>query len=339
MSASGVLFSDMVPSNTTYAEIVGTISDSGAVTNNSTNWINMLLDCNPVRQNLTIIIIIILFLLTCIIGILGTHFIFRYNICSKQNNPKQNPKLILFCYIFIIITFLYMLSIIVVMVSVCNDNRYFSLLYPFYSFFYIIQAMLIIVIWLYRIHIIFRDTELLISKVIVIIYVIIIIFLLILAIIHGMSYLILYDDPQIWSKYSHLWSYLGCINLLLYISLCLSISMLYIHKLHASFNGNFNTKHLKLAPVIVKTSILNFMTMFVTLLNAICLIFRADSIYMEYLSELFMAIDVFTNFLCVVLSYKHYERFYFLLCGCLDNKCTNFCSRPIDQIHSTSPQI
>lgn len=61
MSASGVLFSDMVPSNTTYAEIVDTISDSGAVNNNSKNWINMLLDCNPVRQNLTIIIIIILF--------------------------------------------------------------------------------------------------------------------------------------------------------------------------------------------------------------------------------------------------------------------------------------
>ena len=129
---------------------------------------------------------------------------------------------------------------------------------------------------------------------------------------------------------------MGFINLLLYILLCLSISILYIHKLYVSFQSS--TEHLELLSMIIKTSILNFMTMLVTLLSAICFIFWTESIYLEFLAELSMAIDAFTNFLCVILSYKYYEKVYFTLCGCLHWKCNDSCTKPRDQIGSLSLQ-
>ena len=34
-----------------------------------------------------------------------------------------------------------------------------------------------------------------------------------------------------------------------------------------------------------------------------------------------MNFDIYTNFLCVVLSYRYFEKFYMKICGCLDIRC------------------
>ena len=42
---------------------------------------------------------------------------------------------------------------------------------------------------------------------------------------------------------------------------------------------------------------------------------------------LMVIIDVYTNFLCILLSYSYFNSMYYKLCGCADKKCGKLCVR------------
>ena len=117
MATSSILSSNTILPNTTQAinfNLTEYAYSSMEVNNDAVNWMNRLLDCNPIRQNFTIAMLIIVLILALITGVFMCGFVLKYNICCNQpQDQKQNPNLIILCYIFFVSAFSFQLSFIV----------------------------------------------------------------------------------------------------------------------------------------------------------------------------------------------------------------------------------
>ena len=71
-------------------------------------------------------------------------------------------------------------------------------------------------------------------------------------------------------------------------------------------------------PILSVTSILNsFGAMSVTLLWSMF-----DG-YTLWIGHLVVMLDIYINYLCILMGYKHFNKYYVILCGCCDRKCRN----------------
>ena len=83
----------------------------------------------------------------------------------------------------------------------------------------------------------------------------------------------------------------------------------------------------KLLNVITKTSILTVISCIFTWLSSASFCYQVvnkqyqHSVFPIYF-ELF---DSFTNFFCIMLSFRYFDDKYYLFCGCLDRKCKSLC--------------
>ena len=46
-----------------------------------------------------------------------------------------------------------------------------------------------------------------------------------------------------------------------------------------------------------------------------------DSIHFSFMRDILIILDMYTNFVCVLLSYKYFDGYYDKLCGKCDNGC------------------
>ena len=75
---------------------------------------------------------------------------------------------------------------------------------------------------------------------------------------------------------------------------------------------------------ITKTTILTSISIIITFSNAIVAMIRINNpndIYTAWIANYFVLLDVYTNFLCVIMCYKAFRRYYKTLCSCFDIKC------------------
>merc|ERR1712048_246741 len=49
-----------------------------------------------------------------------------------------------------------------------------------------------------------------------------------------------------------------------------------------------------------------------------------DDIYFQIFGEVLINLDIYSNFICVVLTYSMFDAHYRFCCGCLDRKCRKF---------------
>eukprot|EP01084_Bolivina_argentea_P157555 274536_1 len=126
---------------------------------------------------------------------------------------------------------------------------------------------------------------------------------------------------------------IGYIYIIIFAS---TISILFIHKL-LIMARSINANNDSLIIVVTKTSILSFISSFMTIIPPLVLmvifIKGSDSIYYQtttqqyivrFIIDILFAIDVFTNFICIVLSYKFFNHSYLVICGNLDAKCKEY---------------
>ena len=50
-----------------------------------------------------------------------------------------------------------------------------------------------------------------------------------------------------------------------------------------------------------------------------------------FIYQFMTMIDVLTNFLCVLLLYKYFDKLYYIFCGCLDKQCIKCWNKIINQ--------
>lgn len=120
--------------------------------------------------------------------------------------------------------------------------------------------------------------------------------------------------------------------LVLFISAFFILSILFvnssfIHKLFKIYQ--LNTQNVKMLTIITKTTVLTFTSIVTSIISPFIIIYRFHVQSLCAFSDLLITLDVFTNFLCIVLSFNHFDKFYHILCGCLDSKCKSMCTHTL----------
>lgn len=76
---------------------------------------------------------------------------------------------------------------------------------------------------------------------------------------------------------------------------------------------------------ITKTALLSFISMFVTFISCLFLLFRysifGESLIVNIISEWLVSINIFCNFACYSLAFRYYDKHYDKCCKKLDKEC------------------
>ena len=55
--------------------------------------------------------------------------------------------------------------------------------------------------------------------------------------------------------------------------------------------------------------------------------FLIFSVHGIFIWNLVILVDVWSNFICILLSYRQFDEYYFRVCGCCDTKCKLLCQK------------
>merc|ERR1712154_259741 len=77
--------------------------------------------------------------------------------------------------------------------------------------------------------------------------------------------------------------------------------------------------------VITKTTLLSLISMTITFLSCLVILFRfilfGDSQAVIVITEWLMILDIYSNFACYTLQFEHSKEAYKKMCSCLDIRC------------------
>ena len=185
------------------------------------------------------------------------------------------------------------------------------------NFFYILQCLGMLCIWFIRIDSPFTGTIYRIHKIKRYIYIISFVFLFILA--TFLSFSVSYIDGKLWSVFVTI---LGSF----YVLTLVSLSVLFINKLlrvyrqHNKLSKNCDAQFVDL---LTKMTLLNFMSLFVTIAcTATFILLQSESTSLHFVNHFGLLFDYYTNFLCVLFSFKHYDKYYMICCGGMHKQCS-----------------
>ena len=114
------------------------------------------------------------------------------------------------------------------------------------------------------------------------------------------------------------------------------ITSLFLKKLtmtlkHAYTAANINNKRrvrkedMAFIKTITKTALLSFISMFVTFISCLLLLFRyslfGESMVVNVISEWVVCINIYCNFACYSLAFRYYDKYYDKLCKKMDKEC------------------
>ena len=122
------------------------------------------------------------------------------------------------------------------------------------------------------------------------------------------------------------------------ITFMLSLNSLFIYKLwgihqRSLQNDIFDEEILRM---IIKTSLLAFICIAITFTSCIFLIlrfsFHIENIYVDTIGNVLISVDIYTNFIFVVMSFKIFEKYYRAVFGCLEAVMMDLLSPKENQI-------
>ena len=110
---------------------------------------------------------------------------------------------------------------------------------------------------------------------------------------------------------------------------CIWITSSFIYKLFKVYKNSNPMNDDALLSIITKNTILTLYSISATLLSIIFVLIVASiantSPYIRYIYDFAFLFDVYTNFCCVMMSYKLFDGYYRRLCECCDLKCKSWC--------------
>ena len=143
-----------------------------------------------------------------------------------------------------------------------------------------------------------------------------------------------------------LFSLLSALTAIWYMSQIIVLSVLFASKLLKVYRnslgsrveGTNSPKSRNLLQTITRLSVLNFVSLHISLMAAGAgALFFSEHIWTEFGAHFLVQMDIFTNFVCVLLSDGKYQKYYSILCGCCDRKCRWCCRRMVGDKEKEKP--
>ena len=215
--------------------------------------------------------------------------------------------------------------------SLSNSSHRSLLLGTIYILFSVQNAIMIALMF-HRLNIVFKDTLFQLSKCTVVVY----ITFYVLGCIFGAFWgLILSEMIAPSAMISTI--VLG-ISTLLVLSICAMLTFLFVYKLImvnkycttiGSDRVNKDEKMKGLIATITKISILTLISIITLLIDGfVAFVVQniSNSIHIWFAWTMIVIIDVYTNFVCIYLSFQAFDKYYVRIFGCCDAGCKQLCT-------------
>ena len=215
----------------------------------------------------------------------------------------------------------------------CHNQRLFSILHSASICIYVFQAGTIVMFLFIRLIEIFKDTSFYLSKWTIRWFIILEVF----AVPFGIFGLLM---RQYYTKLEFVGLLFWGLAALVYVITVLWLNYLFIYKLLEVYRGNSdknNRSDKLLIATVTKTSLLCFISTSNVILFILTYIlsFAWDSPHSIFIARVIICVDLYTNFLSVILSFGYFESWYFKSCGCCHRKCHSFWSNCVKK----DPQV
>ena len=198
--------------------------------------------------------------------------------------------------------------------QICHNIEYTRIFHHCATQAFIVQNLIVIGLFFYRLVYIFRGTSLALSKPIIMLFVIIYTLFCAFSIITGI-----------------LWV-LDVLSLLVTIIpggivlLTIYLVLVFIYKLYKTFQGNNDQYLLTLMrKTACLVSISTSFILFTTIVATVRLNF--ESIHVELIRFMIIMLDAYSSFLCILFSFQYFNRYYMKICGCVESKCFTICCK------------
>ena len=193
-----------------------------------------------------------------------------------------------------------------------HSNAHGNIYVEIYGGLYGLQFLILIIVWFTRICISFYGTSLAISRRTINSFVIIYVIFVILVCIVNPPWLIGSTKYIVFA-----------LAFLLFLFLLGGLNGLFIYKLCIICrNSDYRNDYIHL---ISKMCILNFISLFLTIISITAIFVKDEATILNYISLLIVLIDMYSNAICMMLSYNQYENYYNKVCGPLHNLCCYCC--------------
>ena len=269
---------------------------------------------NQTREYLTILFISVASIFITTLIIIFISFIRKIFYVSKQ----KPPRMIILSAVLLYIAILVGMTMHTIFVSdLCITSNTNSVYNQLVNGSYTIQCLLILWLWFIRLYHAFKGTLFKLSKITIIGYVSIfsISFVFVILMIADICFDTKNMDRRL---------YLLILLLLIvwFVILVISLTSLFIRKLINVYR-NLDSDQFFIDS-ITKITILNFTSLSITIIWAFSLMFYTHSIHTEFVHHFGMVFEYFSTFICAVLSFNCYEKYYTQKCGKFHNQC-NVC--------------
>ena len=241
---------------------------------------------------------------------------------SSQNTDNKTNKSVIHCTYIIIITTICAISAELFggIHWTCHGMNHglLSIINNIFNLVFAVQLFTLLILFYVTVNAIFIGTSFELSKITKTIYKIMFIAepIYIIIVLIARSFLSL-----------SFWAILVGFCVLFLLLLMISIIILYIYKLicvYRSVGGNKNEQNTIMVDKITKLTILCSISIGITFCDFVSLVIgysgllSTNYLYFHYFVVLF---DIYTNLICIVLSSKIFEKYYVILCKCMDIKC------------------
>ena len=233
---------------------------------------------------------------------------------TKETN-KDSRTLFSIGLLFMIVTFLVLLFNLLAGVYKCSTNhqKIYHAFEPPVTVSYAIQFYLLLLLLFIRLYNVFKGTMYALSQITVKIFCIMYILLPPLGVTAALFFVLQISGGFI----------LTMIAFLIVITLIISLMIMYIRKLLRIYRSVAITDCPdtdELIITITKTTILTLLSLSVTFVTPIVIISDTQAAIGNVVTST-MLLDIYTNFLCITLSYSFFFGMYMKICGCMHRIC------------------
>eukprot|EP01083_Nonionella_stella_P043961 118574_1 len=270
------------------------------------------------------VVIWLLFYTPCATICLFSTFPIIYPLIKVQTETHKTPKLLFSAGLAFMISSCLMLLLITVcmftIIASCaghHNQSVFDVIDVARPLCYMLQLYFLLLVFFLRLCYVFKGTALRLSNVCVKVYKFIFCTIPFCLILGAFVY-----------TFSHV-SILRLLVLipafLLVVILIISVVVLFIQKLMQVYKCAGHDE--ALMGIITKTAILSLLSITMTILSPTCLAISMSvpNVHVQWVANVFVLLDVYTNFVCVALCDRYYSTYYFKICGCLDRRCHVMC--------------
>lgn len=199
---------------------------------------------------------------------------------------------------------------------------------------YIIKYYILLFILLKRLENIFKNTALALSSILINCFKIIIflqsIIHLTISILSNTNDLILNPNKTNRNiRGTNLWELILGLLWCIQRGLFILFVALFLYKLSKCFTIKDENQRIKIDPsllnIIKKISLTTVIALIISIISTIFVMLRFryfNHMILNIISNYLVTIEIFADYLCVILTLKIFDNEYIFLCGCLDNKCS-----------------